>query len=164
MRFVEYVTKYIKANWKYDPETGLVTGMRGHVIGVKTHKGYLNGSVNPWPEKGTVVVGLHRAAWLLMTDEWPKDQIDHIDGQRANNVWSNLREATHLENGHNKGTQKRRIGGLPTGVYKDKYSFTVMRSRHGERFYGGSFKTVEEAEAKSLALKAELHPFNPIQR
>ncbi len=164
MRFVEHVTKYIKANWKYDPETGLVTGARGHVIGVKTHKGYLNGSVNPWPEKGTVVVGLHRAAWLLMTGEWPDDQIDHIDGDRANNKWSNLREATARQNTHNRRRRDGRVSDLPVGVYQEGGRFMVQRRHHGKLIYGGTFTSVAEAEAKSLAMKAELHPFNPIQR
>ena len=45
---------------------------------------------------------LHRVAWAMTYGEWPKDQIDHIDGVKDNNCISNLREATHQENEFNR--------------------------------------------------------------
>jgi HNH endonuclease/AP2 domain len=33
-----------------------------------------------------------------MTGKWPKQEMDHIDRNRANNVFSNLREATVNQN------------------------------------------------------------------
>ena len=46
----------------------------------------------------------HRVAWYLMTGDWlPANQdIDHINRDRSDNRWINLRLATRSENSHNK--------------------------------------------------------------
>jgi len=54
-----------------------------------------------------------------MTGEWPKGEIDHIDLDRANNKWENLREATHSENSANRRVRSDNILGLK-GVAFDK--------------------------------------------
>jgi hypothetical protein len=40
----------------------------------------------------------HRLAWLYMTGEFPKDMLDHIDGDKSNNRYANLRQATCSQN------------------------------------------------------------------
>jgi hypothetical protein len=43
----------------------------------------------------------HRVAWLIMTGSWPSDEIDHKNGRRADNRWSNLRIVDRQENCRN---------------------------------------------------------------
>lgn len=90
----------------YDPESGL---MHSRVARGNLRIGSLMGSV----EQGYLRVRIegkrffiHRLAWLYSTGEWPRDQIDHIDGNPINNRLSNLRQATSAQNGANS---KRRI-------------------------------------------------------
>ena len=52
----------------------------------------------------------HRVIWKLMTGEEPKE-IDHIDGNRSNNKWQNLRSVTASDNRRNT-----RLKGLTTTV------------------------------------------------
>lgn len=160
MKYADEVAAYILKNWKYDPATGIVIGTSGQQIGV-CDRGYRNGSVGIRGE--TIVVGLHRAAWLLMTGKWPERELDHIDGGRGNNRWLNLREATHQENMQNR--YRRRKNGLPPGVYPTGYGkFMAQRRHRGALHYGGTFDTVEEATSASNALKARLHTFQPEDR
>ena len=57
---------------------------------------------------GYLVVGIygekeyqHRIAWLLHYGEWPDGEIDHVDGNPANNRITNLRDVSHKMNTHN---------------------------------------------------------------
>jgi len=44
------------------------------------------------------MVQLHHIVWYLHTGEWPKQQLDHIDGDRVNNHPDNLRLSSNKEN------------------------------------------------------------------
>jgi hypothetical protein len=43
----------------------------------------------------------HRLAWFYVTGAWPTHEIDHIDGDRANNRFLNLRDVTRSVNREN---------------------------------------------------------------
>ena len=58
--------------------------------------GYRQGSVN------SKSYFEHRLIWLYHYGEWPKDQLDHINGIRDDNRIENLREVTNQQNQFNK--------------------------------------------------------------
>ncbi len=53
-----------------------------------------------------------RVAWAIATGEMPKGEIDHINGDRADNRLCNLRDVTRTENRHNKAQNKNNKSGV----------------------------------------------------
>jgi hypothetical protein len=100
----------------------------------------------------------HRLAWLIMTGEWPTHHIDHIDGDRSNNKFSNLRVATHAENLRNRGANSNNTSGHK-GVYWHKRArkwAASIKSDHGYSHLG-LFNDKESAANAYAEAARELH-------
>jgi hypothetical protein len=102
----------------YDPETGVFT--RKLLRGAK-RAGAIAGSAN-W--KGYICIHIngrnyraHRLAWLYVTGNWPYAQIDHVDRDKANNKFANLREATNKQNHENLDRRRKDNTSGHRGVY-----------------------------------------------
>lgn len=63
---------------------------------------------------------IHRVVWKMHTSEEPPKYLDHIDGDRANNRFSNLREADHSKNMWNRCDHKLSSSGFIGVVWHDK--------------------------------------------
>lgn len=87
----------------YDPETGVFTWK---VAAGKVKAGAIAGSVGAhgYPRVGICghQIGLHRVAFLIMTGSFPSGHIDHINRDRSDNRWGNLRLATPSQNQQNR--------------------------------------------------------------
>jgi hypothetical protein len=106
---------------------------------------------------------VHRLVWLYMTGEWPKYQIDHIDCDKSNNRFENLREATTAENGQNrkKPLVRNEIGLL--GVSRNgRFGYRAVIKIGYAPKHLGTFRTPEEAHAAYIAAKREMHPFGTL--
>jgi len=103
----------------------------------------------------------HRVIWLMMTGEWPTDDIDHIDQNKSNNRWANLRAVTHRENCRNPPRRPSNSSGH-TGVCfhtaSGKWRAQIGTGR-GPRWLG-SFAAVESAAAayRAAAMHDGYHP------
>ncbi len=64
---------------------------------------------------------VHRLIWFIHYGEWPKNQIDHINGITTDNRICNLRDVTNQENQKNRGLGKNNTSGF-LGVHKSKNS------------------------------------------
>lgn len=88
----------------------------------------------------------HRIAFLLMEGRWPSEQIDHINRNKSDNRWCNLREASPSLNAVNR--VRSRPNGLPRGVYHAGRKFSVKIQRNGVSRYLGCFASIEQATAE----------------
>lgn len=111
----------IKERLHYDANTGLFR-WRYSVVG----------GVQPWEEAGTLekdgyirirVKGksylAHRLAWLYVTGEFPKKQIDHLNRVRDDNRIENLRDVSQSVNKQNNSGYATNTSGH-AGVCWDK--------------------------------------------
>ena len=91
-----------------------------------------------------------RLAWLWMTGRFPKNCIDHKDGNSLNDKWENLREATITQNAWNHKKRKRKCA-LPMGVRETANGKYLARIGYlKKQFTIGTFETVEEAQSAYL--------------
>ena len=82
----------------------------------------------------------HRVIWLLVTGAWPKVQIDHINTNRADNRFENLREASGSENQWNKHRRANSPSGLKWVSWDDypgnkRWAWAVQARGHTLRGY-----------------------------
>lgn len=80
-------------------------------------------------------------------------QVNHIDGNKTNDVLSNLECVSPRENINHYHSKR---GLLPTGVLKTKGGYTAKMTINGEYCYLGFFKTPIEAHEAYLRKVQEL--------
>lgn len=99
----------------------------------------------------------HRLAWLWVTGEWPAFQIDHANLNKADNRWSNLRQATNSQNHANVGKRRHNTSGIK-GVYwhKRRCKWQAAIMVNGSLRALGYCNTKEEA-AELYAVAAREH-------
>lgn len=100
----------------------------------------------------------HRMAWLVVYGEWPKGEIDHINGIRDDNRIANLRDvdrSANILNAH--GIRKNNSSGYH-GCFKIK-GYERWRAEiliKGKRHFLGSYPSPELAGAAYADAKARL--------
>ena len=148
----------------YDPDTGVFTR-------IKPHQGARLGPVKLWVHSDGYVrfisarrnLYAHRMAWLYTTGEYPVNLVDHIDGDRTNNRWANLRSADRRLNRENmRSSMSGKNGGLPLGVFihstkKGVNSFKWVLNTRGVRIGGGLFTCPHQAHAEYVEAKRMWH-------
>ena len=98
----------------------------------------------------------HRLIWVWMTGEDPGAlEVDHIDRDRQNNRWDNLRLATVSQNRMNCAVKSR--SGLPKGVKHNKGRFGARIVVDKVDHWLGTFDTPEEAHQAYCSAAADLH-------
>lgn len=144
----------------YDPETGNLTSRvnRGTIkigqrLGSAHNKGYLLIGID-----GKKYLS-HRIAWLWMTGQWPKDSVDHMNGEKTDNRWSNLRDIPQSINVQNQHRAHRHARSNLLGATwhsRDKV-WTAQININGKRCHLGSFSTDVEAHEAYMKAKSKYH-------
>ena len=102
----------------------------------------------------------HRLAWFYMTGIMPGKQIDHINRNKIDNRFENLREATH---GQNRANSKNNNPNGLKGVrrlpwMKDGTKCWQAKITHEKKqIYLGCFHTKEEAHQAYCKAAKKLH-------
>lgn len=128
------------------------TRYAGAVAGTqKKAYGYIQLAIN-----GTLYLA-HRVIWLWMTGDMP-EEIDHQDGDTANNRWTNLRYATSSQNKMNRGARSDNTSGFK-GVSFDRRrgTWNMSAESNGKRIRKTGFASAEAAHEAYCAAAAKLH-------
>lgn len=145
----------------YDPETGVFTrrittgnrGKAGSVVGSLSEQvGYLTVKI------AGKSVYLHRLAVFYTTGKWPSHEVDHIDGNRVNNKWTNLRDVTTRVNRQNRrAARSDKKQGVLIGTKKHRRKWQARITANGSSHSLGYFDTEDEAHAAYVVAKRRLH-------
>lgn len=127
----------------------------GKAIG-KTNRGYV--VVAMTTAAGACEVAGHIAAWVLANGEWPAQEVDHKNRNRADNRLVNLRLATHQQNGQNKGVQRNsKCGRKGVHQHTQNGNWVAQITVNGRRKHLGSFPSVDEASNAYMTASMAIH-------
>lgn len=160
---VEKIREYLN----YDLETGILIWKKKSAR--NTNIGDRTGSLKP---NGYRYIRFdnfecleHRLIWFGMTGEWPNKEynIDHIDLNKSNNVWTNLRKVTITENNLHavaRITSKTGFRGIKEIRKSGRYLARIMVNK--QEIYIGSYNSIDAAvSARNLkALELGLTTYN----
>jgi hypothetical protein len=142
----------------YNPQTGLFTWRIRK--GGTANKGTPAGTIN---NCGYLAINLdslryvaHRLAWFYMTGAWPIADIDHKDGDRRNNRFANLREATRSQNLRNSRKRTTGLKGASFNKMAQRWIATIRVD--GTQRYLGLFNTEQQAHQAYCNAAMKLEP------
>jgi hypothetical protein len=151
----------------YDADTGVFTWKaRPDDLGWTTQNagkpcGWIDTSVGYW--RVTVFRTrylTHRLVWLYVHGRLPPRgvEIDHINGDKLDNRLSNLREASHGQNGQNTNLRQNNTSGVKGVTWdqsRDRWMATITTG--GKLVHLGRFDTLAEAAGARRAAELNYH-------
>jgi hypothetical protein len=139
---------------RYDPVTGKFFTPDGKEKAVRVdHRGYHRISVGKFGKRLA-----HRVAWALMNNAWPKQHIDHVDQNKLNNIYSNLRECSHNDNQHNQPRRRNNKSGFKGVCWMKSNSKWHAQICTNSKVKSLGFFTEKEDAARAYDIAAlELH-------
>jgi hypothetical protein len=161
---MNYLSHMFHEIFFYDKETGDILQKKkrprirvGAIAGSITPKGYryIQAKGRKYPA--------HHLVWFFETGSFPSLFIDHIDGNKLNNHFSNLREVTTKQNNEHRGKQKNNTTGYKGVTYNKRLDKFVAQIQHNYQMkYLGVFKTALEAsQSYEQAAKANFSNYHP---
>jgi hypothetical protein len=105
----------------------------------------------------------HVLAWFYVTGEWPKQMIDHRNGDSLQNWFDNLRDVPNAHNQHNQLKPQRNnttgFRGVTARTRKNGAQIYLADIKVGmKKRRLGEYRTPEAASAAYMAAKAQYQP------
>ena len=157
----------LKQLLKYDSKTGVFT----RKLTTSTGKYKVGDKAGGYNSQGYIKIHLeknifrgHHLAWLYVYGEWPKEQIDHINGIRDDNRIVNLREINNSGNCQNirKPQKNNKTGFLGVSYMKNRNKFRASITVNWKYIHLGLFNKAEEAYQAYLEAKRKYHYFGTL--
>lgn len=127
------------------------TKYAGQIAGNRSSHGY--GRIGVYGTRYYV----HRLAWFYMTGEWPAEDVDHANGWKLDNAFTNLRSASRSQNMANRPANSNNTTGFK-GVFKRKNgTFSAQIGINKSKEPLGTFDTPEEASEAYTKRAHELY-------
>jgi hypothetical protein len=156
---IGFTAEAIRELLAYDPISGVFTWR------AKQSKRTVVGARAEYPKEGYLAITIggkcalaHRLAWLYMTGIPPNADIDHINGTRSDNRFSNLRDVSRSVNTQNRLVPNPKNTTRLIGVSRDRERFCARINIDGRQVRIGTFWSAEEANKAYLHEKAIQHP------
>jgi hypothetical protein len=147
---------------RYDPHTGVfvwLVGRRGFAGAAKAGR-----SAGTAHASGYVRIGIdgreylaHRLAWFYVFGFWPREQIDHVNGDRSDNRLDNLREVSNQTNCENRRSSIKPGKLLGVTFNKANRNWIAQIKASSGHIHLGCFETQELAHAAYITAKRRLH-------
>lgn len=133
----------------YDPETGDFTWLKKPAPNSSVKPGEKAGSLHKLGYIRIYIQGFgyfaHRLAVLYMTGAWPEHEVDHINFDRADNRWSNLRVCDIRDNRRHGRKRYMKRDRKYKGAYPENGRWKSVITHNGKTKHLGMYKTEEEA-------------------
>jgi hypothetical protein len=135
--------EYLKSKgYKYDPETGIVIGLKKKHITKKNSDGYILLYKDLYA---------HHFAWYMTYGNVDFIELDHKNQNPSDNRITNLRIVNHQQNAFNRSNVK----GYTWDKTRNKWRSSIFLNR--KRIYLGQYDTEEEARQAYLKAKEKYH-------
>lgn len=135
----------LKKKLKYNPDTGdFSLASNGRHTGRSKERGYKT----VW--FGSKYYYAHRLAFMIMEGACD-GYVDHIDGDKGNNVFSNLRLCTPSQNSKNSKIPNHNTSGVKNVIWESQVKkWRVRLSIKGRQKHIGLYRTLEDAKASAI--------------
>ena len=145
----------------YDRDTGAITWRKdrvrakaGDIATSRNGRGYL--IVKLVVDGKRTSIAAHRVAYILMGEELPV-QVDHINNDRMDNRWCNLRPVNNRQNAMNRGMSGHNTSGVKGVSWDNQKAKWVAVAIKGKTRLRAFFSCLEEATQQVKQFRKELH-------
>lgn len=148
MKRLHYNPNTGEFRWRYSVAKRIKPG---DLAGRYNTQNYLDIAINQVRYKA------HRLAWLYMTGDWPKNEIDHINCDPSDNRWCNLRLCDRYGNTRNVGLRKDNTSGFKGVSWNKKTQQWQSHVTKNGQMYSSMHTYYWQAIRATIRKREQLH-------